>query len=106
MARVEVKVWASLSHLFAQDQITPRMLAVEIEDGAPLEALLRKLASDYPGFGEIMFDAATGEPSDQVSVIVNGRLPDLLDGFQTRLHDHDQVSLVQACAGGAGKLLP
>ncbi len=106
MARVEIKVWASLSHLFAQEQITPRMLAVEIEDGATLEALLRKLARDYPRFGEIMFEAATGEPSDQVAVIVNGRLPDLLDGFQTRLHDNDQVSLVQAYAGGASRLFP
>lgn len=43
---------------------------------------------------------ASGEPSDQVSVVVNNRLPELLDGFATRLHDGDRVILVQAYAGG------
>jgi molybdopterin converting factor small subunit len=100
MARVNVRIWASLSQLFAEEQVMPRFLDVEIEEGVSLEAFLRKLGADYPRFGAVMFEPSTGEPSDQVSVLVNDRLPDLLDGFQTRLRDADRVSLVQAYAGG------
>lgn len=47
-----------------------------------------------------MYKPNTSEPSGQVSVVVNGRLPELLDGYQTKLHDKDRVILVQAYAGG------
>jgi molybdopterin converting factor small subunit len=105
MARVSVRVWASLTHLFATEQVTPRSIEVEIVEGMTLLDFLRELAADYPRFGAVMFEPETGEPSTQVSVLVNDRLPDLLAGFETRLRDADRVSLVQAYAGGSG-LLP
>jgi molybdopterin converting factor small subunit len=100
MARVVVKIWASISHLFTEEQITPRYLDVEIEDGAALETLLRKLGQDYPRFDKVMFDPSSVESIGEVTVLVNDRLLDEADGFQTRLRDGDRVSLVQTYAGG------
>ena len=73
MAKVSVRVWPTLTALFGAETIRSRALEVEVADGAPTE---------------------------QVSVVVNDRLPELLDGLATRLRDGDRVMLVQAYAGG------
>lgn len=99
MTRVRVRVWASLSGLFGPQTTRTSALEVEVADDSTLLDLLRSLGATYPRFGAVMF-GASGEPSDQVSVVVNNRLPELLDGFATRLRDGDRVILVQAYAGG------
>lgn len=101
MATVTVKVWSSLSQYFGEERTVSRLIELQIEDGMTLEAFLRRLGERYPKFGALMFDPATGEPSDQVSVVVNGSLPELAEGYQMKLHDDDQVALVQAYAGGS-----
>ncbi len=105
MATVSVMVWPSLTALFGpQTHSGPRThrsraLDVEVAEGATLLDLLRLLAAAHPAFGAVMF-GADDEPTDQVSVVVNDRLPELLDGLATRLSDGDRVILVQAYAGG------
>ena len=99
MATVSVRVWPTLSALFGAETIRSRALEVEVAEGATLLDLLRGLAAAHPAFGAVMFDAG-GAPSEQVSVVVNDRLPELLDGLGTRLRDGDQIILVQAYAGG------
>jgi molybdopterin converting factor small subunit len=99
MPRVSVRIWASLGGLFGQQTTSKRVLEVEVGDGSTLLDLLRSLGDAYPRFGGVMFDPS-GEPSDQISVVLNDRLPELLDGLGTALHDGDRVILVQAYAGG------
>lgn len=100
MPRMTVEVWSSLSHLFGAERARRRSLQVEVEEGTTLEGLLRKLAQENPRFAEVMYKPDTSEPSGQVSVVVNDRLPELLDGYETRLRDGDRIILVQAYAGG------
>lgn len=100
MPRMTVEVWSSLSHLFGAERARRRSLQVEVEEGTTLAGLLRKLAQENPRFAEVMYKPDTSEPSGQVSVVVNDRLPELLDGYETRLHDGDRIILVQAYAGG------
>lgn len=99
MATVSVRIWPTLSALFGRETIRSRSLVVAVADGATLLDLLRGLAAEHPAFGAVMFDA-DGTPTDQVSVVLNDRLPELLDGLATRLSDGDRVMLVQAYAGG------
>jgi hypothetical protein len=61
---------------------------------------LRKLAADNPRFGRVAYDPRTNEPSRQVLVLLNDRLPELLNGYDTQLHEGDRITLVQAYAGG------
>ena len=100
MATVTVKAWVSLSHLFGGEATRQRSVEVEIPDGTTLLAVLRLLAERYPSFGSVMFEAETDEPSDQVTVVVNDQLPEVLEGYETRLHSGDRIILVQAYAGG------
>lgn len=99
MAAVSVRVWPSLTALFGAETIRSRALEVEVADGATLLDLVQRLAAAHPAFGALMFDAE-GAPTDQVSIVLNDRLPELLDGLATRLRDGDRVILVQAYAGG------
>ena len=99
MVTVTVRVWSILSASFGIETARARVLEVEVPEGATILDLLKQLGAEYPRFGRVMFDAA-GEPSDQVSVVLNDRLPELLNGLATRLRAGDRVSLVQAYAGG------
>ncbi len=99
MPTVSVRVWPSLTALFGAQGHRSRALEVEVGEDATLLELLRRLAAAHPAFGAVMF-GADGEPTDEVSVVLNDRLPELLDGLATRLRDGDRVILVQAYAGG------
>ena len=94
-----MRVWPSLSGLFGPQTTRTHSLDVEVADDSTLLDLLHSLAATYPRFGAVMF-SSRGEPADQVSVVLNDRLPELLDGLATRLRDGDRVVLVQAYAGG------
>jgi len=48
----------------------------------------------------VMYKPNTSEPSGRVSVVINDRLPELLEGYETRLHDGDRIIIVQAYTGG------
>lgn len=100
MPKVTVEVWSSLSHLFGAERARSLSLEVEVEEGTTLEGLLKKVADGNPRFAKVMYKPNTREPSGQVSVVVNDRLPELLDGYETRLRDKDRIILVQAYAGG------
>ncbi len=100
MPRVTVEVWSYLSQLFVAGRTTRHCLEVEIEDGATLAGLVRRLADENPGFAQVMYRPDTYEPSGRVAAVVNGRLAELLDNYETKLYDRDRVILVQAYAGG------
>ena len=89
-----------MSLLFGAEKARRHTFDAAIEEEATLESLLVRLAEEYPRFGEVMFKPDSRDPSEQVSVVVNDRLPELLDGYETRLRDKDRVILVQAYAGG------
>ena len=98
MGKVTAEVWSSLSHLLGAGR--PRRCSFGVEkEGTTLAALLRRVAGGNSRFAEAMYKPNTSELSGQVSVVVNGRLPELLDGYQTKLHDKDRIILVQAYAG-------
>ena len=101
-SRVTVDVWSSLSELFGEGPPRRRSLEVRIEEGMTLGALLWRLGQDNPRFAKRMYKPGSDEPSGRVSVVINDRLPELLDGFETGLHDGDRVVLVQAYTGGQG----
>ena len=99
-AGITIEVWSSLSHLFGEERPRRRTLQVEVEEGTTLERLLGRLAEEYPRFAEFHYKPNTTKPNGRVSVIINNRLPELLDGYRTKLSDNDRIVLVQAYEGG------
>jgi sulfur carrier protein ThiS len=97
-------VWSSVSYLFGAGGPPGRagklVFDTQVADGATLEDLLRELAADNPRFGRVAYDPRTNEPSAHILVVLNNRLPELLNGYHTQLHEGDRITLVQAYAGG------
>ena len=99
-AKVTVEIWSSLSDLFGEETPRRRSREVPIEEGMTVGALLWRLGEENPRFAKRMYRPDSGEPSGSVSVVINDRLPELLDGFETRLSNGDRIVLVQAYTGG------
>ncbi len=75
--------------------LTPR-----IKDGATVFDLFSDLAAQYPEFCRKVFDPQSGKFSDQVMIIVNGRLVQDKDFKSTVIHDNDKVILSPVLVGG------
>ncbi len=69
--------------------------AYVLEDGATVRILLEKLVKEYPGLAKYFND-----PEAPITVLVNGRDVEFLDGFETKLHDGDTVALIPPAGGG------
>ncbi len=104
MSTITVEIWSSISHLFGEERPPESGRKLYLQESLPEDGtlfdLLRQLAADNPRFGRMMFDPKTGNPTDLVQIVVNDRLPELLQGYDTVLKDGDRVTLVQAYAGG------
>tara|TARA_Y100000031_G_C8019110_1_gene291665 strand:- start:256 stop:642 length:387 start_codon:yes stop_codon:yes gene_type:complete len=100
MATVTVDAWSTAGHLLGGRQGERRTLSVDIDDSATLAKLLERLADEYSRFEEVMYKPGTRVPSEYLAIVVNDRLPELLDGYETRLNDGDTILIVQAYQGG------
>ena len=100
MATVTVDAWSSASHLVGGRRGERRTLSMDVDDGETLAELLEQLADEYSRFENVMYKPGTREPSDYLAIVVNDRLPELLDGYETRLNDGDRILIVQAYQGG------
>ena len=70
--------------------------------GETLSAVVTDLEASYPGLQDRLIDEA-GEIRRFVNVFVNGEDVRFLDGLSTALGAGDEVSIVPAVAGGAGR---
>ncbi len=104
MSTITIEAWSSVSHLFGEERppaATGKLfLQIQVAEGATLGTVLQELAQQHPRFQRVMFDSRTGQPTENVSVVINDRLPELLDGWDTAVRDQDRITLVQAYAGG------
>lgn len=96
--RVEFASWLSRSLSAGQGE---RLVVVEqVSEGITVGELFGRLAGRYPKFAELVYDPHSQELTGGVSVIVNNRLVELLDGVKTRIKDGDVILLLPAFAGG------
>ena len=100
MPTITIDIWSSVSHLFEFETRKRHSWEMEVEEGTTLAGVLEKLARDNPGFAKTMYKPGSNDPSGSVTVVINERLPELLDGFRTIMGEGDRITLVQAYAGG------
>ena len=100
MATVTVDAWSTAGHLIGGGRGERRTLSVDIDGGETLAELLEQLADEYSRFEGVMYKPGTREPSGYLAIVVNDRLPELQDGYETRLNDGDKILIVQAYQGG------
>ncbi len=82
----------------ASDWLT---LEFEIKKGGTtIDALLKDLVANYPGFRETVFNPDTGHLNEQINVVLNDRLLSFQEVMQNRLTDGDNIVLIPIYTGG------
>lgn len=99
MAVVTVEVWPWLSELFGGSRLGRHVFQMELEEGTTLGGLLSRLSEGSDAIRQALYGDGV-EPSGYVSTVLNGRLPELMEGHKTVLRDGDRVVLVHGYAGG------
>lgn len=100
MIKVTVEVFPWLTRAFGTDALGHVSWQEELADEATVDDLLVNLARRHPQFGEMAFIPGTQELQNSISVVVNGRLAELLQGPRTVLSDGDIVVMLPAFSGG------
>lgn len=96
--KVQAYAWISGSMGTADNQ--NQTLSHHLKESASIFDLFSALAACYPDFRQKVFDPQSGKFSDQVMIIVNGRLVQEKDFKTTLLNDKDKVILSPVLVGG------
>ncbi len=73
----------------------------EVQTGATVRDLFDRLASENQEFARYIYDQGRQSLTGHVTVIVNDRILDLLNGLDTEINDGDTVLLLPAFSGGS-----
>lgn len=79
-------------------KLTDGQSKIEVAGGSVRE-ILANLETDYPGFEDRVFDG--GEIKRFINLFVDGQEIRTLDGLDTTVTEHAEVSIIPAMAGGA-----
>ena len=99
MSTVRLEVLPGISEVFGAQGVGHIVLDEETEDGATVGDVVRKLATEHKAFGNTVFDAAPEKLSGYVSIVLNDRLLESLDGLDTAVKDGDVIKLFPVIAG-------
>jgi len=91
---MQIRVYATLRDLLETSKIT-----LDLTEQTTARQLLQRLAADYPSFGDKLWDA-DGNLTGYVTVLLNGRALEYLDGLDTPIMNADKLSLFPPVGGG------
>lgn len=94
MIRVWVNFFLTPSYVLRNEK-----KCFEIDEGASIETLLRKLML-APKERSLLFDEDDIVKEDSIAILVNGENICYLCGLKTVLHDDDRVSILPPVGGG------
>jgi molybdopterin converting factor small subunit len=72
----------------------------EILEGATVNDFLTDLATTYPGFRKAVYNPDTGSVTEQLSLVLNGRLLTFREILETTLSQGDTIVLIPIYSGG------
>jgi molybdopterin converting factor small subunit len=73
---------------------------VALPDDRTVRSLLAGLAADWPKFAELVYDLEGRRLREYATLIVNGRVVDLVGGLDARLQPDDHLLLLPGFSGG------
>jgi len=97
---IRVKVLPGLSEFFDPKEANSIVLEEKTEQGATVGDIIRKLAAEHQTFGATVLDAKTQKMSGYVTIVLNDRLVESLNGLDTFVKDGDVIKLFPVIAGG------
>jgi molybdopterin converting factor small subunit len=96
--KLQAYAWISGSMGTADNQ--NQTLKKQLKEGSTLFDLFSDIAGQYPDFCQKVFDPKSGQVSDQVMIIMNGRLIQVKELKSTVMNDKDTVILSPVLVGG------
>lgn len=100
MGRIKLEILPGISEVLDRQGVGHLVLEETIEEGATVGDLMRKLASQYQAFGDIIFDSQTEKLSGNVAMALNDRLVEALVGLDTQIKDGDIIKFFAVISGG------
>ena len=100
MVRIRLEILPWISDVLDNQGVGRLVLEEAIEEGVTIGDLMRKLGSEHPAFGDIIFDTQTDKLSGDVMIVLNDRIVEALEGLDTNIEDGDIIKLLPVIAGG------
>ena len=91
---MQMMVYATLRDILGTSKIT-----LDLTEQTTARQLLQRLATDYPSLGDKLWDA-DGNLTGYVTILLNGRALEYLDGLDTPVTNADELSLFPPVGGG------
>jgi MoaD family protein len=90
-----VKFIGALRHLSGKKQLT-----LNYQDGLVVKQLIENLSQEIPAFQRTFSDQPLNDAKSNSLILVNGREISVLNGYDTKLCDGDEIVLVPVVHGG------
>ena len=100
MYTVRIESYSWISGTMGQRTNRTRKLKKKVPAGATVYDLFSEVAASYPEFRKQVFNPDTGILSEQVMVIMSGKLLQSADLKNTPLNDNDKLVLSPVLVGG------
>ena len=100
MGRIRLEILPWVSDVFGGQGSGRLVLEENIQEGATIGDLVRKLASEHQVFSDVIFDTKTDKLSGYVMIVLNDRIMEALKGLDTHIKDGDIIRLLPVIAGG------
>jgi MoaD family protein len=75
-------------------------LSVNFQEQISLKELIKKLSPEMPQLEKVFSDQQMGDSRSNSLILVNGREISVLNGFETKLKDGDEVVFIPVVHGG------
>jgi MoaD family protein len=90
-----IKFIGALRHISGKKQFT-----LNCPEGSSIAQLVASLTVQFPELKHIFSDEELNDAKSNSLILVNGREISVLDGYQTKLGDNDEVVFVPVVHGG------
>lgn len=90
-----IKFVGALRHLSGKTQFT-----VNFQDGISIKELVDKINQEFPKLKRTFSDQELNDSRSNSLILVNGREISVLNGYETKLSDGDEIVFVPVVHGG------
>jgi sulfur-carrier protein len=90
-----VKFIGALRHLSGKTQFT-----TNFQEDISIKVLLEKISQEIPNLKRTFCDQELNDSKSNSLILVNGREISVLNGFETKLNDGDEIVFVPIVHGG------
>lgn len=90
-----IKFIGALRHISGKTEFT-----VSFQEGISIKKLVDKITQEFPELKHTFSDQELNDSRSNSLVLINGREISVLDGYETKLKDEDEIVFVPVVHGG------